>query len=89
MQAEQDSARQVAGRRTRSGDSVHRAQDPGEPLLGQGPGGGGETGTETEALEGLVEDEDDVEDDEFFAGDGESETDEDGVEDDAELEDED
>ena len=36
-----------------------------------------------------MEDEDDVEGDEFGAGDGESEADEDGVEDDAEFEDED
>ncbi len=54
-----------------------------------GPGRGGEAGAETEAFEGLVEDEDGVEGCEGGAGDGEGEADEDGVEYYAEFEDED
>ena len=45
--------------------------------------------SQSQAFEGLVEDEDDIQGCEFGAGDGESEADEDGVEDDAEFEDED
>ena len=54
-----------------------------------GPGSAGETGTETETFEGLVEDDHDVERCELVSCYGESEADEDGVEDDAEFEDED
>lgn len=67
--------------------AVGRTQEPGEPaaLL---EGDGGETGADTEALEGLVEDEDGVEGREFIASNAEVEADNDRVEDDAELKDE-
>ena len=70
-------------------EGVGQAQPVGRVPLARGPGGGGESGAEAEALEGLVEDEHDVEGGELGAGDGEGEADKDGVEDDAELEDED
>jgi hypothetical protein len=71
-----------------SGEAVDDTQDPRHPTLRLWPLGGGQTGAEAEALEGLVEDEYDVEDFELFSGDCESEADEDGMEDDAEFEDE-
>jgi hypothetical protein len=49
--------------------------------------GDGQTRSEAKALEGLVEDEHDVEDIELVSSDRESEANEDGVEDDAEFED--
>ena len=74
----------------RGAERVAHAQDVRGPVVARdGPGGGGEAGAETEAFEGLVEDEDDVEGWEFGAGDGEGQADEDGVEDYAEFEDED
>ena len=54
-----------------------------------GEGGDGQAGPETEAFEGLVEGQHDVEGGEFGAGDGEGQADEDGVEYHAEFEDED
>lgn len=80
---------QARRQRYRRRQGVREREDVGRRALGFGPRGGGEAGAEAEALEGLVEDEDDVEGCEFLAGDGEGEADEDGVEDDAELEDED
>ena len=80
---------QADGDGDRRRDAVPERQEIGRPALGGGPGRDGEAGAETEAFEGLVEDEDDVEDCEFGAGDGEGQADEDGVEDDAEFEDED
>ena len=58
-----------------------------EPILR--PGSHCQSRAETEAFEGLMEDEDDVEGLEFLACDGEGEAYEDGVEHDAEFEDED
>ena len=58
-------------------------------MLGFGPRRSSKSGAETETFECLVEDEDDVEDVEFGASYGKSESDEDGMEDDAEFEDED
>ena len=73
----------------RCAEGVADAEDVRRAAVMLRPGGGGEAGAEPEALEGLVEDEDDVEGGEFVAGDGEREADEDGVEDHAEFEDED
>lgn len=70
-------------------EAVADGESVRSPALGYGPGDGGQTGAETEAFKGLVEDEDDVEGDELVARDGKRQADEDGVEDDAELEDED
>ena len=72
----------------------HRRRQPvpqGEqvrgPAFGFRPGRGRQSGPETQAFEGLVEDQDDVEGVEFLPCDREGEADEDGVEDDAEFED--
>ena len=73
----------------RGRDAVAETKEVRGPALGRGPGDFSETGTQTEAFEHLVEDEDDVEGDEFLAGYGKGEADEDGVEDDTEFEDED
>ena len=80
---------QAYGDGNRRRESVRQREEVWGPAFGIRPGGGCEAGSETEAFEGLVEDEDDVESDELGAGDGEGEADEDGVEDDAEFEDED
>ena len=58
-------------------------------MLGFGPWCSSKSGAETETFECLVEDEDDVEDVEFGTSHGKSESDKDGVEDDAKFEDED
>lgn len=70
------------------GEAICDPQRPGKPFLLLWPVGRCQAGSETEAFEGLVECEDDVEDVEVGAGDCKRETDEDGVEDDAEFEDE-
>lgn len=75
--------------RNRRRQAVPQREQIRRPAFRPRPGRGGETGAETEAFERLVEDEDDVEGVEAGAGDGEGEADEDGVEDDAEFEDED
>lgn len=83
--ADAETRRDGDGRRYR----VHDGEQVGHVPLGAGPGGGGEPGAQTETLEGLVEDQHDVEDAELVARDGQREADEDRVEDDTELEDED
>ena len=69
-------------------DTVSETQKVRCPALAPWPWDLGETGAQTEAFKRLVEDEDNVERGELFAGDGEGQSDEDGMEDDAELEDE-
>lgn len=71
-----------------SADGVTGTQEVRGPALGLGPGDSGETGTQTETLEGLVEDEDNVESVELFTRNGKGQSDEDGVEDDTKLENE-
>ena len=80
---------QADGDGDRRGDAVSEREEVGRPALGRWPWDFCEAGAETETFEGLVEDEHDVEGDELLAGDGERQADEDGVEDDAEFEDED
>ena len=70
-------------------DGVEHPEQVGRPPPGAGrPGGHAEARAQSKPLEGLVEDQDNEEDDEIV-GDGESQADENGVENDAELEDED
>jgi hypothetical protein len=71
------------------GDAVAQTKQVGRPPLRFGPWDFCEAGAETEAFERLVEHEDDVKRDELVACDGESQADEDGVENDTEFEDED
>lgn len=80
---------QADGDRYGGGEGVSEAEDIWRPALALGPWRDGQSRPEPEPFEGLVEDEDDVEGFELVAGDGEGEADKDGVEDDAELEDED
>lgn len=75
--------------RDRSAEGVSNAEPVRSPAPSLGPRSRGETRAKTQAFECLVEDENDVESDKFGAGDCECETDEDGVEDDTEFEDED
>lgn len=69
-------------------EAISHSEDIRGPAFRFRPGDGSEAGAEGETFEHLVENEDYVEGCEFFAGDGESETDEDGVEYYAEFEDE-
>ena len=73
----------------RRGECVRQPQYVRCPLFALGPRDGREAGAQSKALERLVEDEHDVERVELGPGHGEREADEDGMEDDAELEDED
>lgn len=72
-----------------SRDAVAKAEQVRCPALASRPWDLSETSAQAETFECLVEDEDDVECDEFITGDSEGKTDEDGVEDNTELEDED
>ena len=75
--------------RERRAYRVSEREQVGGRALVLGPGRGGQAGAQPEAFERLVEDEHHVQGVELGAGDGEGEPDEDGVEDDAEFEDED
>lgn len=77
------------GDRDRGGQPVRDAQEVRGQSLGPWPWDGGQTGAQTQTLEGLVEDEHDVQRDKFLTGDRQGQTDEDGMEDDAKFEDED
>jgi len=73
----------------RRGQAIRDTKGVGSPLFGFRPWDRGKPRAQPEALERLVEDEDDVQGYELCASHGEGEADEDGMEDDAEFEDED
>ncbi len=78
---------QAHGHRHRRRQSVPQCEQVRGPSFRFRPGRHGQSGPETEAFEGLVEHQDDVEGVELLTGDREGEADEDGVEYHAEFED--
>ena len=80
---------QARGYGYRGAEAVGDGEEVGGHLFVLWPGGDGQSGAETEAFKSLVEDEDGVKCVELWAGDGEGEPDEYGVEDDAKFEDKD
>jgi hypothetical protein len=78
---------QADGDGNRGGEAVAGAEKPGQPGHAAGEWDGGHPGADTQSLEGLVEDDDRVEGVELGAGSAQVQADDDGVEDDAEFED--
>lgn len=78
---------QTDGESDGGGEAVSQAKSPGHPVEALGEGDRRQTGADTEALEGLVEDDDRVQGVELLADDAEVQTDDDGVEEDTKFED--